>query len=100
MSLLIDDIVDFARVRLGGNIEMGFEEADDLAAALSAVVVEMADAHPRRPVDSRIDIVRRVFCDRGRLQQLASNLLANAVAHGAPDGRVEFTPRICLGGAI
>jgi hypothetical protein len=94
MSLLIDDILDFARGHLGGDIEMGFEEADDLAEAFAAVVAEMADAHPQRPVDSRIEIDRKVFCDRGRLQQLASNLLANAIGHGDPHGRIEFTARI------
>ena len=94
MSLLIDDILDFARGHLGGDIEMGFEEADDLAEAFAAVVAEMDDAHPHRPVDSRIEIDRKVFCDRGRLQQLASNLLANAIGHGDPQGRIEFTARI------
>jgi signal transduction histidine kinase len=94
MSRLIDDILDFTRGRLGGDIGMDFETIDDLERALAAVVTEIADAQPARQIASRIDISRPVFGDRGRLQQLASNLLANAVAHGALDRPIEFSAQL------
>lgn len=94
MSNLIDDILDFARGRLGGDMGMGFTTVDDLDEALAAVVAEMADAHPDRRFASAIAIGRPVHCDRGRIQQLASNLLANAVSHGAVEGRIELDARI------
>jgi signal transduction histidine kinase len=94
MSRLIDDILDFARGRLGGDIGMGLEEVADLDEALRAVVAEVADTHPRRAITDHVEIARTVRCDRSRIQQLASNLLANAIAHGAPDQPVEFDARV------
>jgi len=41
-------------------------------------------------IEGRIDIAAPVQCDAGRLQQLASNLLANALVHGAQDRPIEF----------
>lgn len=94
MSRLIDDILDFARARLGGDMGVKFEAIDDLDRALAAVVAELAHSHPGRAIESRIEIGRPVLGDRGRLQQLASNLLANAVTHGAPDQPIEFSAQI------
>jgi signal transduction histidine kinase len=31
-----------------------------------------------------------VYCDPGRIQQVVSNLLGNALAHGSPTGAVSF----------
>jgi hypothetical protein len=91
MSALIDDVLDFARVRLGGGIGVQFEEVDDIAGALSDVVAELKDAYPEREIHCHIDTDWRVRCDRGRVQQLASNLLANALTHGSRQGTVRFT---------
>jgi signal transduction histidine kinase len=40
---------------------------------------------------SSINVDRSVRCDLGRLQQVASNLLANALTHGRPHTPVKFT---------
>jgi signal transduction histidine kinase len=97
MSRLIDDILDFARLRLGGDMGLDFETVADLDEALAAVVAEISDAHPRHVIRSEIAIGRPVTGDRGRLQQLASNLLAHAVAHGTPDRPVAFSARVVDG---
>jgi hypothetical protein len=94
MSRLIDDILDFTRLRLGGEMGLDFETVADLDEALAAVVAEISDAHPEHVVRSEIAVGRPVAGDRGRLQQLASNLLANAIAHGAQDQPVEFSARV------
>jgi signal transduction histidine kinase len=91
MSSLIDDVLDFARGRLGGGIDVELETVDDLEAGLSAVVEELQDVLPERRIISRIDVSRSVHCDLPRLQQLASNLLGNALTHGAPRSPVRFT---------
>jgi signal transduction histidine kinase len=82
MSGLINDLLDLTRGRLGGGLTVERRLVDDLDQAFTAVVEELRDSRPGRDVDSRIDIARPVLCDRARLQQLASNLLENALKHG------------------
>jgi signal transduction histidine kinase len=89
MSGLIDDILDFARGRLGGGIPVERREVDDLGRRLDEVVAELQASHPGRVIRSRIDLPGRVHCDPGRIGQLLSNLLANALVHGAHDRPVE-----------
>ena len=85
MSRLIDDVLDFARGRLGGGIGVDPSGVTDLDAALEEVVAEVRGANPGRVVQADIAVHAPVHCDRGRLQQLLSNLLGNAVTYGAPD---------------
>jgi signal transduction histidine kinase len=91
MSALIDDILDFARGRLGAGIEVELTEVQDITTGLTTVVQELRDAQPGCQIISSIDVNRSVRCDLGRLQQVASNLLANALTHGRPDTPVIFT---------
>jgi signal transduction histidine kinase len=97
MSRLIDDVLDFARGRLGSGIGVSIAEAGDLASALHDVVAELRDAHPQREVLEHIAIGVPVHCDRGRLQQLLSNLLGNALAYGAPDQPVRVGATVAAG---
>ena len=90
MSTLIDDVLDFARGRLGDGITLRTADVIDLGLAFVAVIAELQDAHPSRTIHHAIAIDRPVRCDRARLQQLVSNLLANALVHGAQDVPVEF----------
>jgi signal transduction histidine kinase len=91
MSALIDDVLDFARGRLGAGIEVELTEVQDITTGLTTVVQELRDAQPGCQITSSIDVNRSVRCDLGRLQQVASNLLANALTHGRPDTPVKFT---------
>ena len=85
MSRLIDDVLDFARGRMGQGLGMTMVRVTDLDSALHDVVAELRAAHPSREIREAIDVVRPVYCDRGRLQQMLSNLLANGLTHGAHD---------------
>ena len=89
MSRLIDDVMDFARGRLGAGIDVSQLPVDDLATALHDVVTELRDAHPDRVVLDHIAITCSIRCDRARIQQLISNLLGNALTHGAQDTPIE-----------
>lgn len=94
MSRLIDDILDFAKGRLGGGFELHLSDVHDVAEALREVVAEHQMSHPDRELDVDIDAGRPVRCDRGRLQQLVSNLLANALVHGSPSEPITLSARI------
>ncbi len=89
MSALIDDVLDFARGRLGSGIGVEFVETTSLGRHLASVVAELHEAHPDRAVDADIALDGPVRCDTGRLEQLLSNLLANALAHGRADAPVR-----------
>jgi len=94
MSALIDDVLDFARGRLGSGISIHAAPVTDLERSLAAVVAELQDTHPEREIEATIDIPTAVHCDRNRIQQLLSNLLANALTHGAPDCEVKVGARV------
>jgi signal transduction histidine kinase len=85
MSGLIDNVLDFARGRLGGGISLTRSEGELMAPALEQVVAESQASHPERVIDTRFELTMPVTCDRGRIAQLFSNLLGNALTHGAPD---------------
>jgi signal transduction histidine kinase len=94
MSALIDDVLDFARVRLGAGMSLSIREADFLASALKDVVEEVRAANPQLDIRDDIAINGTVRCDQGRIQQVLSNLIGNAVTHGAPDRPIEVRAAI------
>jgi signal transduction histidine kinase len=91
MSSLIDDVLDFARGRLGGGISLHVEEVPDVDADLMSVVKELQDGRPSRQILAEIGVRRTVRCDMGRVQQVASNLIGNALTHGASGSPVRVT---------
>ncbi|HJR27985.1 MAG TPA: GAF domain-containing sensor histidine kinase [Pseudomonas sp.] len=91
---LVDDVLDFARGSLGRGIPVNIEPCPDLADALRHVITEIQSIHPKRIIESSIGDLSDVHCDRERVAQLLSNLLANAVAHGDPDGPVEVGAQV------
>jgi signal transduction histidine kinase len=94
MSRLIDDILDFAKGRLGGGFELRLSDVHDVAEALREVVAEHQLAQPDRQLVVNIDAGHPVHCDRGRLQQLVSNLLANALIHGSTTEPISLSATI------
>lgn len=96
MSALIDDVLDFARGRLGGGIGLELKDVEDINAGLAAVVQELTDAQPGCEIIADIRVDQAVRCDLGRLQQVASNLLANALTHGLPHNPIKLSARAVL----
>ena len=89
MSELVDNILDFARGTLGGGIPVERRQTSELAAALRHVIEELRASHPDRHVRFECDLDAPVHCDPQRIGQLLSNLLANALTHGAPNRPVR-----------
>ncbi len=85
MSRLIDDVLDLARGRLGGGIPLVRDGDGGLEPVLHQVVDETVMSWPQRRIDVEFDMREAVICDSSRIGQLCSNLLGNAVAHGAAD---------------
>jgi phosphoserine phosphatase RsbU/P len=90
---LISDLLDFARGRLGGGIPLDRRE-QRIEPMLEQVVAEIRMIAPDRRIESAIDVPLPVDCDGGRLAQLASNLLSNAVTHGGHGSPVQLDARL------
>jgi signal transduction histidine kinase len=89
MSGLIDSVLDFARGRLGGGIALKRASSASLVPLLELVVAELRTAWPNHVIETDFTIVQPVSCDPERVAQLFSNLLANAIAHGAADAPIQ-----------
>jgi phosphoserine phosphatase RsbU/P len=83
MAGLIDNVLDLARGRLGGGIGLDRDPTKPLEPMLAQVVDELRLAYPGRDMNVRFKIEQPVNCDRSRIGQVLSNLLGNALAHGA-----------------
>jgi sigma-B regulation protein RsbU (phosphoserine phosphatase) len=90
MSRLIDDVLDFARGRLGGGIVLARSAHEDLKSILQHVVDELQAIYPNRLIEAEVALAAPVNCDGSRIGQLASNLLANALTHGAAHEAVRI----------
>ena len=93
MAGLIDDVLDFARARLGGGFEVALRPDPSLAATLDLAVEETRLAHPDREITADIALDVPVSCDSGRVVQLFSNLLGNALSHGSDIAPVRVLGR-------
>lgn len=93
MAGLIDDVMDFARGRLGGGIAIE-RRRHDLEPILRQVVEELEASHPERLIECDFQLPAQAPVDPGRLSQLVSNLLANALAYGAAQAPVRLCAAI------
>ncbi|MEO7026452.1 MAG: HAMP domain-containing sensor histidine kinase [Caulobacteraceae bacterium] len=96
-SALIDDVLDFARGRLGGGIGIVAAADAPIAPVIAQVVEEARSMAGDRPIEARIAIEEPVEADHGRIGQLVSNLLGNALTHGAPNQPIRLTARTAAG---
>jgi signal transduction histidine kinase len=91
MAEMIENILDFARGRLGGGIPVALQPVDNLAIELSHVIAEVQESHPSREIRVTMAIDQPVIADSHRIAQLLANLLNNAMTHGAADQPVSIT---------
>jgi sigma-B regulation protein RsbU (phosphoserine phosphatase) len=82
MAELIDNVLDFARGRLGGGITLDRNARKPLEPVLHQVIDELRLSSPGRQIEAEYAIDSPVDCDRTRIGQLVSNLVGNAISHG------------------
>jgi signal transduction histidine kinase len=82
MAGLVDNIMDFARGRLGGGLTIKRDSKQPLTPVLEQVIAELKSAWPEVVIEASIEIEEPINCDRSKMGQLFSNLLGNAVAYG------------------
>jgi sigma-B regulation protein RsbU (phosphoserine phosphatase) len=97
MEGLIDNLMDFARGRLGGGIRVEPSSGQRIEPTLAQVVNEMKAGHPERNIEIRLDLPQTVDVDHPRIAQMFSNLLGNAIAHGSEDRPIVVEARTAEG---
>ncbi|WP_315810881.1 GAF domain-containing sensor histidine kinase [Bradyrhizobium sp. SZCCHNR2028] len=91
MAGLVDNIMDFARGRLGGGLTIKPDARQPLAPVIEQVVSEIRLAWPDHEIETHIDIAEPVKCDRSKIGQLFSNLLGNAISYGDKDKPIQVS---------
>jgi signal transduction histidine kinase len=89
MAGLIENVMDFARGRLGGGLSLNRALSPGMEAMLEQVIAEARIAWPNRLIQPAVVLNRPVVCDSARIGQMFSNLLINALTHGDPEGPVR-----------
>lgn len=84
MGELIKNMLDFAMTQLGSGITLRREQTN-LEPVLNHVISELQARNPQRCIDVQIDLMQLIDCDPSRIGQMLSNLLANALTHGAAE---------------
>lgn len=82
MSSLIENILDFARARLGTGIGLSLQTEQSLQLLIDQVVQELRAVHPDHEILASYEPLQPLTCDPLKIGQLVSNLLGNALTHG------------------
>jgi len=87
IARLISDLIDFASAGLDSGLPLTREPVD-LEKLCREVVDGFRTAHPRRTLRFHSDGDLTGNWDAGRIRQVVSNLMGNALQHGSADGPV------------
>lgn len=93
MAALVDNIMDFARGRLGGGLTIKRDATQPLTPVLEQVIAELKLAWPDVAIEASMDIEEPVDCDRSKMGQLFSNLLGNAITYGDQGRPIRVSAR-------
>ena len=88
MSRMIEQLLDFTRLRVGGGIAIETKKGD-IATLARQVVDELEGSYPECPVAITLAGDTVGAWDADRLSQVLSNLVANALQHGVPAAGVR-----------
>ncbi|AZV17808.1 MULTISPECIES: PAS domain-containing sensor histidine kinase [unclassified Mesorhizobium] len=95
MSGLIDNVLDFARGRLGGGLGLSRDRDNPIQPALQQVLDEIRSSYPERQIEVSFNLDGRMIdADHARIAQLFSNLMGNAIAHGDPETPIKVAAQV------
>jgi signal transduction histidine kinase len=87
MSKLINDLIDFTRSHLGPGIPIRVKQGS-IVAVCEEVVNELRTFHPEKQIDLHVPPQLDAIFDEGRIAQVLSNLIGNAIQYGSGDAPV------------
>jgi signal transduction histidine kinase len=90
MKRMVDDLLDFARIRLGDTLPITVSP-QDAGRLCSNAFDEVGASFPQANIDVRLDGDLACHCDGDRISQLMINLLVNAIQHG--QGAIRLSAR-------
>jgi signal transduction histidine kinase len=90
MSEMIATLLDFTRVGFHGRLPIAIAPSD-LGGVAHGIVDELRAAYPDRTIELVIDGRAHGHWDSARMGQVISNLVGNALVHGAPDEPVKVS---------
>jgi signal transduction histidine kinase len=88
MQRMVTDLLESTRQRPESGMPMD-RSRTDFAAVARASLDEIRSAHADRELELSVEGLCHGHWDADRLAQILSNLIGNALAHGARDGRVD-----------
>ena len=92
MAVLIDNVMDFARFRMGAGMQLS-SRRQHLEPIIKQIVSEFESVHSERRIRSDVAAPATIDVDAGRLGQMLSNLIGNAITYGAPDEPIRVVAR-------
>lgn len=97
MTETIENIVDFARARLGGGMVLHRSGSENLELILYKIVQEAQLKHPEHCVDADFDLSLPVDCDAQKVGRLASNLLTSSIKTAVAENPIHVVARTLHG---
>lgn len=82
MSRMVDQLLDYARTRVGGGLKLERGEVDLAQLAKNAIAEQEKTPQPKGVFELAIAGNVRGWWDAARVEQLLSNLVSNAAQHG------------------
>jgi signal transduction histidine kinase len=89
MARMISDLLDYTRTRLGAGMPV-LPDSMDLGGLCRELFDEFRTAHPDRVIRFKSDGDLQGDWDIDRLRQAISNLMGNAIQHGAENAPIEL----------
>jgi signal transduction histidine kinase len=99
MARMVDDLLDLTRTRMGSGIPITPLQMD-LDALCQGLLSEFQAIHPDRILEFHPDGDLRGKWDAGRIGQVVSNLMGNALQHGDRDKPIRVSARADTKGVV